>query len=269
MDRDRDHDLDGTRAADERAEMGTDELRRDLGANSVPEDTVERPHGSDDLRLNDPAHTASRSAEELRAQLGSNDVPEATAAATDANREPLDTKEQAAEDTVGAVGGAAVGAGIGTLVAGPIGTAIGAIAGAVGGWWASHASTVDAEFKDDTDAYYRSAYESSPDRAADVGYDAVRPAYRLGYLASRNPDYRGRPFEDVEPDLQRGWTDDLRSRYGDWAKVRPHVRAAYSRNPDLSQETTSERTVLRASETARDRLAGGRDGLRSDDTAGF
>ena len=265
MDRDRDLDLDRTRAADDR----TDELRRDLGANSVPEDTVDRPHRSDDLRLNDPAYSASRSAEELRRDLGTNDVPEATAAATDLNRDPLDAGEQKTEDAVGAVGGAAVGAGIGTIVAGPIGTAIGAIAGAVGGWWASHASTVDAEYKDDTDTYYRSSYESSTDRQADVGWDSVRPAYRLGYLASRNPDYRGRAFEDIEPDLQRGWTDDLRSRYGDWAKVRPHVRAAYSRNPDLSQETTSERTVLRASETARDRLAGGRDGLRSDDTVGF
>ena len=76
-------------------------------------------------------------------------------------------------------------------------------------------------------------------------------------------------FAPIEADLQRGWTDDLQAQYGDWAKVRPHVRAAYSRNPDLSQETPSERTVLRASETARDRLAGGRDGLRSDDTTGF
>ena len=262
---DRDRDLDRTRSADDR----TEELRRDLGANSVPEDTVDRPHRSDDLRLNDPAYSASRSAEQLRRDLGTNDVPEATAAATELNRDPLDTKEQATEDAVGAVGGAAVGAGIGTIVGGPIGTAIGALAGAVGGWWASHASTVDTEYKEDTDAYYRSTYETLPDRQADVTYDVVRPAYRYGYLASRNPDYRGRDFEDIEPDLQRGWTDDLRTRYGDWAKVRPHVRTAYSRNPDLSRETTSERTVLRASETARDRLAGGRDGLRSDDTTGF
>ena len=209
-----------------------------------------------ELQLNDPAASASR---------------EAAAAGRAEDLKVEGRGKQVAGEAAGGVGGAAVGAGLGTLVAGPIGTAIGAIAGAVGGWWAGHAATHAHEvYRAEDDDLYRAEYESSTNRAADRSYDDVRPAYQLGHFARHNPDYRGRAFDEIEDDLQKGWTDDMRNRYGDWPSVRSHVRAAYSRNPDLSRETVSERTVLRASEQARDRLAGGgRDGLRSDDTVGF
>src|SRR5215213_9390894 len=65
---------------------------------------------------------------------------------------------------VGGIGGALAGAAIGT-VAGPIGSLIGGIAGAVGGWWTGRAvSEAASALTEDDDRYYRSHYESSPNR---------------------------------------------------------------------------------------------------------
>ena len=231
-----------------------------------------------DLQLNDPARSAARGAERQDHRLDDTQEYQADVAARDGNAPEVEgTGKQVAGEAAGGLGGAAAGAAVGTAVAGPIGTVIGAIAGAVGGWWAGYAATHTDKYTTDDDQYYRASYESDTNRAADRSYDDVRPAYQLGHIASYNPDYRGRSFEEVEADLQKGWTTDLRNRHGDWTNVRHYAQSAFSRrvegvhseNPDLSPETPSERTVLRASETARDRLAGGRDGLRSDDTLGF
>src|SRR5688500_14938842 len=110
---------------------------------------------------------------------------------------------KAAAGGAGGLAGAAGGAALGSL-AGPVGTLVGAIAGAAGGWWAGKnvAETVD-DF-DASDDYYRSRFESTAGGPGDFTYDRVRPLYQFGYLASRNPDYRGRAFEDIEPDLQIG-----------------------------------------------------------------
>lgn len=130
---------------------------------------------------------------------------------------------------VGGAGGALAGAGLGTIIGGPIGAIVGAIAGAVGGWWAGQAAadpttTIAAE----DESRYRALYEESPNRLADRTYDDVRPFYQLGHLARSNPDYRDRPFEEIEADLQKGWTPDLRARYGEWGYARPFAREAFS-----------------------------------------
>ena len=131
---------------------------------------------------------------------------------------------------VGGAGGALAGAGIGTLVAGPVGAIIGAIAGAVGGWWAGQAAADPAAtVTPEDEARYRALYEESPNRFADRSYEDVRPFYHLGHVARANPGYRDRAFEEIEADLQKGWTADVRTRYGDWASVRPFAREAYER----------------------------------------
>jgi hypothetical protein len=157
---------------------------------------------------------------------------------------------------VGSVSGVVAGAAIGSA-AGPIGTIIGGIAGAVGGWWAGHAvSEATHKFTRDDDDYYREHFVNRSDRLADRGYDDVRPAYQLGHIASLNPDYRGMSFEQIEPDLQRGWGNDLRSRHGDWSTVRPYSKEAYSRN--MSSVTSREATnrLENSTENLRDTLAG-------------
>ena len=124
---------------------------------------------------------------------------------------------------VGGVAGAAAGAAIGSL-AGPVGTAIGAIAGAVGGWWSGKAAADAASDIDTTDEdYYRQRFSSAGGR----DYERARPAYQLGHIAGFNPDYQGRSFDEIEPDLRRGWTKDVAAGSDDWENVRDYARDAF------------------------------------------
>ncbi|HEX6053212.1 MAG TPA: hypothetical protein VFZ21_28285 [Gemmatimonadaceae bacterium] len=136
-------------------------------------------------------------------------------------------------EAAGGISGGLAGAAIGSI-GGPIGTLIGGLAGVVGGWWAGRSIAEAAkDYGDEDDSYYRTHYETGDSRLADRSYDDVRPAYQLGHLASRNPDYRGRSFDEVETDLRRGWSDDIGTRHGDWASVRGYAREAYSRGSTL------------------------------------
>ena len=146
-----------------------------------------------------------------------------------------DTTGDVVGEVTGGVAGAATGAALGSL-GGPIGTLIGALAGAVGGWWSGRAiSEAASTFTDDDESYYRTHYGSAATGAGDAvrtsanSYDDVRPAYQLGHLAGRNPDYANRTFDEVEPDLQRGWTSDVSAKHGDWSSVRHYARDAYDR----------------------------------------
>ena len=146
--------------------------------------------------------------------------------------------------TAGAVGGAAIGS-----LAGPVGTIIGAIAGAAGGWWSGKEvaeSTFD--FSDADENFYRASYERSSSMAStgrtgttgrQRSYEDVRPLYQFGQFATRNPEYRGRRFEEIEPQLRRGWTPDLERQYGDWSTVRGYVNEGYGRGNE-SRITRSE-----------------------------
>lgn len=47
----------------------------------------------------------------------------------------------------------------------------------------------------------------------------------MGHVAGRNPEYQGRSFDEVEPNLRSGWQD---TDY-DYDTMRPHVREGYER----------------------------------------
>jgi hypothetical protein len=174
---------------------------------------------------------------------------------------------------VGGLGGAIAGAGIGTVVAGPIGAIVGAIAGTVGGWWAGRAAAdAGASITMDDEVSYRSLYEQSPHRLGDRSYEDVRPFYHLGHIASEHPDYRDRTFDEIEADLQKGWTADLRTKYGDWSQVRPFAREAFARRRAPVHDSAlrdSPRQSAVTTERAKDRTASALDGLRRDDTVGY
>lgn len=121
---------------------------------------------------------------------------------------------------VGGIGGTLAGAGIGSL-AGPVGTIIGGIAGAVGGWWAGEKAGRAVEDMGEHDDYYRRRYESTARR--DLPYDDARVGYTVGHVAGRNPDYRGRSFDEVESDVRRGW----RHERHDYDTMRPYIREGY------------------------------------------
>ena len=148
---------------------------------------------------------------------------------------------EAVAEGIGGVAGAAAGAAVGSL-GGPVGTAIGAIAGAVGGWWsgkaaADAASSIDA----DDDQYYRRDFSTTTRTGS---YDVAQPAYHLGHVAGMNPEYQGRSFDDIEPHLRRGWTDDVSSRSGDWNDVRDYARNAFEHGQERRLTLAEEQLAV-------------------------
>jgi hypothetical protein len=129
---------------------------------------------------------------------------------------------EVAGEGVGGIGGTLAGAGLGSL-AGPIGTVIGGIAGAVGGWWAGEKAGRSLEDMPQHEEHYRTHYRDLGRN--DVAYDDARLGYGVGHVAGRNPDYRGRSFDEVEKDLRAGW----RSTDRDFDTMKPFVRTGFER----------------------------------------
>jgi hypothetical protein len=155
-------------------------------------------------------------------------------------------------EAAGGITGVLAGAAVGSL-AGPIGTVIGGIAGAIGGWWSGRAISEAVErLTEDDETYYRQHFHKSATRPVDRTYDDVRPAYHLGHIAGMNPEYRGRQFEEIEEDLQRGWNDDVRSRYGEWDAVRGYVEAGFNRRqgdrPASESSASADRSIPRGTD---------------------
>ena len=148
--------------------------------------------------------------------------------ATELRRDDVNPGDEIGE-AVGGISGVLTGAALGSL-GGPIGTIIGGIAGAVSGWWAGRAiSEAASHATNDDDEYYRTHYEGSQSGGSTRSYDDVRPAYQLGHLAGRNPDYKSRSFDEIETDLRHGWSGDVTQRHGDWHDVRDYARHGYER----------------------------------------
>jgi len=130
-------------------------------------------------------------------------------------------------EAAGGISGTLLGAGVGAA-AGPLGAVIGGVAGAVGGWWAGRAVSEAAEaLTEDDDAYYRRHFETSP-RNADQSYGDARTAYFLGHIASHNPNFTAREFDEVEPELERGWSVG-EGQLGPWMNARSYAREGYER----------------------------------------
>ena len=126
----------------------------------------------------------------------------------------------------------------------------------MGGWWAQAGNaqqqgggSVQASFNSDADNRYRGHFEAHSQHSAQGGtqpggaqggmqagaqtrstrsYDDVRPLYHFGHMASQNPDYSGRRFHEVEPELQRHWGSEQSQRHGSWPEVRGFVEFGYS-----------------------------------------
>jgi hypothetical protein len=129
---------------------------------------------------------------------------------------------QAAGGISGVVAGAAIGVG-----AGPLGVLLGGIAGAIGGWWTGRALSEAAEDITDADEqYYRADFDRS---ARDVtSYGDAKRAYYLGHLAASA--YDGKPFDAIETELARGWSDG--GAPGSWRNARTFAAVGYERGRD-------------------------------------
>ncbi|HSL72600.1 MAG TPA: hypothetical protein VK864_20285 [Longimicrobiales bacterium] len=130
-------------------------------------------------------------------------------------------KSQPVGDAAGGIVGASAGAGLGAL-AGPLGILVGAAAGALGGWWAGRAVSDRLQNYDD-DEFRRMHRSLHPTQ----DYDDARDYYQFGHLAGAHPDYQGRDFAEVEPELRRTWQADAEARYGRWDDIRDYVARGY------------------------------------------
>jgi hypothetical protein len=154
---------------------------------------------------------------------------------TDARDDNPGAAEQAGEG-VGGIGGTLAGAGLGSL-AGPIGTVLGGIAGAVGGWWAGEKAGRALEDMPKHEDYYRSRHQEIGSTGVD--YDNARLGYGVGHVAGRNPDYRGRSFDQVEGDLRRGWSAGDR----DFDSMKPFVKTGFERTSSETLDDGSARNL--------------------------
>ena len=153
---------------------------------------------------------------------------------TDANRDPISGAPGAhpvgtgVGAAAGGTGAGLAGAAIGAALSGPaapIGAAVGAVVGAVAGGLAGK-GVAESVNPTEEDAYWRENYKTRP-YASGATYDEFAPAYRYGW-ESRN-QYRGRKYDEVEGDLERGW-DKVKgnSRLG-WEKAKAATRDAWHR----------------------------------------
>ena len=146
----------------------------------------------------------------------------------DANRDPI-TKEPGAHPVgtgAGAAGAGAAGAAIGGTVGGPVGAVVGAAVGAVAGGLAGKGA---AEAVNPTveDTYWKENFSTRPYITADRGYEFYQPAYRYGWESY--PNYRGKKYEEVESDLERGWDRFKGQSKLSWNEARAATRDAWHR----------------------------------------
>lgn len=151
-------------------------------------------------------------------------------------------------ETAGGISGVLLGAGIGSA-AGPVGAVIGGIAGAIGGWWVGRAVVEAASsLSHEDEAYFREHYDKVPNRAADRAYDDVRPAYYLGQIASHNPNFLEREFTEVEPELERGWSE-YSEKNGTWISVRDYAAEGFRRGRSKLDESARRAAAEQSART--------------------
>lgn len=164
--------------------------------------------------------------------------------------------------------GEAVGGGLGKaagrahdMAASAVGSVVGSAMQVLGSWWATpDAQRATTSFGDAEDRACREHFTSrsrgsasstgaagSTGSAGSMGstgsagtagaagtaggagdYDRAREAYRFGHVASQNPEYASRPFDQVEAQVERAWEKVGRETHGDWSEVRDQVSFGYT-----------------------------------------
>lgn len=134
---------------------------------------------------------------------------------------------------VGTVAGAAAGI-EGAIIAGaaagmavgPAGAAIGAAVGAVAGAMVGH--TIAGEINPQTeDLFWRSNFTARPYVPAGSDYTLYQPAYMYG--VDSFSQFKGKNFDDIEPQLGQKWDTVRGTSTLDWDIAREASRDAYNR----------------------------------------
>jgi len=129
-------------------------------------------------------------------------------------------KDHSIGEGTGAAAGAVTGAVVGSA-AGPAGSLVGAGVGAVVGAKAGGA-VAEAVNPTEYSAYWEKRFRDAPYFTAGTTWSDYEPAYRYGY--DTYDKYRGRRFDEVQPDLERKWDKAKgRSRLA-WSDAKEAVR---------------------------------------------
>jgi hypothetical protein len=139
-------------------------------------------------------------------------------------------------ETVGGLAGRAAGRAT-DMTMDVVGSIFGGAAEVLGDWWSTpSAREAGRSFGEEQERAARQHFDQSAPRA-DRAYDTARPLYQFGHVAAHQPDYQGRSFREVEPDLERAWGEAQRSRYGDWPEVRDYVGRGFDLRAEVTRET--------------------------------
>jgi hypothetical protein len=106
-----------------------------------------------------------------------------------------------------------------------VGAAAGAIAGGLAGKGAAEMIDPTAE-----EQYWRDNYSTRPYVTRGATFDDYAPAYRYGVDSYGR--YKGRTFEDAEPELQRGWERTKGTSTLTWDKAKHATRDSWQRLSD-------------------------------------
>jgi hypothetical protein len=103
-----------------------------------------------------------------------------------------------------------------------VGAAVGAVAGGLGGKAAAESVNPTIE-----DTYWRDNYSGRPYIRKGESYATYRAAYEYGWQARMM--HGDRQWEDVEPDLARGWPQSRGNSKLDWSDARHAAKDAWDR----------------------------------------
>jgi len=79
----------------------------------------------------------------------------------------------------------------------------------------------------DEDAYWQSHYTSRPYASTSPDYSMWQGGYRYGFDAANR--YHGRNWNDIEPELSRGWSSYQYRGNSTWEQIKGAVRDAWDR----------------------------------------
>lgn len=83
---------------------------------------------------------------------------------------------------------------------------------------------------DDDDSYYRGHYDSTYSGTAGASdYDKYKPAYSYGSEMSQSQMYRGRPWDEVEPNLRSDWESRNTGTGSTWEDMKAAVRHGWNK----------------------------------------
>jgi hypothetical protein len=129
---------------------------------------------------------------------------------------------------MGSAGGAAAGVAVGAVVGGPVGAVVGGVAGAIAGGVVGHSA---AEEVNPTleGKYWQDNFQKRPYYRQGRAFEHYEPAYRHGWESAGNSSYKSRKFDEVEPELERRWSERSESSGMGWTEAREASRDAWSR----------------------------------------